>query len=298
MLSNMSANRFRRTYELADGPPAVSWEDYIHQASARWDSLLSDPETSEADVQLFMEQNPSFVPGAFGVQGPANHGPFIGALITQPRLPGLTRPVPDFMWINKQSDRLFIVLVEIEDPKKRWFNTKATTTSDFNQALGQVAEWKAWFAEPGNVVQFQNLYWLPQNWWRKVPAVVQYVLVYGRSDEFADRDDLLKRRSGLEPEHTITMTYDRIRPLSISSSLPCAHVRGQHLVAKWFPPTFEIHPMEVEKGIGRLVGKEEALNASPGISAERKQFLTERFIYWDRWLQNEERGIISLQDSE
>ena len=296
--AHMSANPFRRTYELADGPPAVKWEEYIDRASARWISLLSDPEASEADVQLFMEQNPSFVPGAFGVEGPANHGPFIGALITQPRLPGLTRPVPDFMWINKQSDRLFVVLIEIEDPKKRWFNAKGVTTSDFNQALGQIAEWKAWFSEPGNVVQFQQLYWLPRNWWRKVPMVVKYVLVYGRASEFEGKDDLLKRRSGLEPEDTMVMTYDRIKPLSISSSLPCAQVRGNQLAAKWFPPTFEIYPMEVEEGIGRLVGKVEALNASPGISPERKQFLAERFVYWDTWLEEDERGIISLQDSE
>lgn len=287
-----------RPYRLANGPPAVSWNEYVTDAWARWRALLDSQEVAEPVIQLFMEQNPSFVPGAFGVRGPANHGPFIEALITQPRLPGITRPVPDFMWINKQSDAIFVVLVEIEDPKKRWFNAKGVTTPEFNQALGQIASWKSWFNEPGNFTQFQNLYWLPQNWWRKAPTFVQYILVYGRASEFEGKDDLVKQRSGLAPEDTTIMTYDRIKPFESCKDLPCAKVARDQLVAKVFPPTFEIDPYVVENGIARLVQKDSALDASPGITRQRKEFLKSRFRYWDEWAKEHPTGIFSLDDRE
>lgn len=291
-------NLRRRPYALEQGPPAMQWDDYAALVSRLWRDLLDDPDVTEPRIQTFLEQNPALVPGAFGVSGPANHGPFIGALISQPRLPGLTRPVPDFMWIPKQSDRIFIVLIEIEDPRKKWFTRKGSPTAHLSQAISQIAEWKAWFAEPGNVVQFQNLYWLPQNWWRKVPASVQYVLIYGRAAEFEGRDDLLKRRSGLEPADTTIMTFDRLGLMGPSKSVPCAQVRGDRLVAKWFPPTFSIRPLAVENGIARLDGKEDAVDASPHIPSERKAFLKRRFRYWDEWAKDHPRGFFPIQDAE
>lgn len=290
--------QLHKAYELAKGPPAVPWKTYVRQAERKWRELLADPSVGEKDDQLFLEQNPSFVPGAFGVEGPANHGPTIGALITQPRLPGLTRPVPDFMWINKQSDRIFVVLIEIEDPHKRWFTTKGSATAQLSQTMGQIAEWKGWFAQNGNVAQFRNLYWLRRDWWARLPMFVRYVLVYGRAAEFDGRDDLSRLRSGIAPEDTTIMTYDRVQPFGIGTDFPCAKVAGDQLVAKWFPPAFSIDPYHVEEGIARLAGKEEAVLASPGIPEDRKNFLISRFRYWDGWAKEHPQGIFALQDVE
>lgn len=43
------------------------------------------------------------------------------AVISKPKLPGLSDRQPDFMWIATDSVALYPILIEIETPQKKWF---------------------------------------------------------------------------------------------------------------------------------------------------------------------------------
>jgi hypothetical protein len=62
-----------------------------------------------------MELNPAFAPGADGL-GDGTHGSEGDLLYSQPPLPGIERPVPDFIWITRNSEDLIPVLIEIKTP--------------------------------------------------------------------------------------------------------------------------------------------------------------------------------------
>lgn len=264
----------------------MAWERYVEMVKPRWQSLLDEASDDEAAFHLFFEQNPSFLPGPFGVGPNFNHGPLLDFVISEPVLPGLKRPRPDFLWLNKQTDRIFIVLIEIEAPAKRWFTKKGTPTADLAVPMKQMADWDQWFRKAGNVTQFQKLYWIRDNWWDRVPFEVHHCLVYGRRAEFESRDDNASIRRNLFAANVHPMTFDRLAPVREGHSLPSAVVRDNEFVARFFPPTFGIEPYRVELGIARLTDKNEALDRSPLMAEDRKGFLKKRFSYWEKWAEN------------
>jgi len=137
------------SYEFANGPPAMTWGEYKPMALDEYRRLLASA-SSEKQLQVFFQRNPSFVPGANG-DGcciPENH-PF--ALITQPPLNGVTGRVPDFMWLTNDSHCVYPVLIEIERPGKRIFKQNGTELRyEFTQARNQLTQWRTWFSNPTN----------------------------------------------------------------------------------------------------------------------------------------------------
>jgi hypothetical protein len=92
--------------------------------ASRWRQLIdSDESTDERLVQSFLERHPSLLPGSHSVDGSSGHWPFPFAVISQPKLPGLSTRIPDFMWIASDSASVYPILIEIETPHKRWFHT-------------------------------------------------------------------------------------------------------------------------------------------------------------------------------
>ena len=81
--------------------PAVSWDDYSRYIIKSDKELLSTNPTEET-MQAFFEKNPSFIPGAYGLQTKSGHAPMHSCLFSQPRLTGLSSKIPDFMWIAKK----------------------------------------------------------------------------------------------------------------------------------------------------------------------------------------------------
>jgi hypothetical protein len=283
------------SFEIEPGPPAWAWEeyeDYLHRAWA--EVLAADP--TEAEVQSFLEHHPCLVPGGEGggesIGG--HHGPFPDVLITQPELSGLRRPVPDFMWISKVSGQINPVLIEIEAPAKPWFTAAGVMTASLSQAVGQLGEWRAWFGDEVNRLNFFKRYGISE-WLRDDHEVKPvYCLIYGRRAEFSGQPGLQKKRAALEPEWARWMTYDRLYPNAGSRNAACVSVGVNGWRVKTVPPTLRLGPNMAETLIEVPEGWEEAIDASPLIAADRKEFLLARLPYWREWARVPSKGAYSL----
>jgi len=107
----------------APGPPSES--SYNELLTDRWRALLDSSESrGEALIHAFLERHPSLLPGSHSVDGDSGHSPFPMAVISKPKLPGLSDREPDFMWIATDSGSVYPILIEIETPHKRWFYGK------------------------------------------------------------------------------------------------------------------------------------------------------------------------------
>jgi hypothetical protein len=268
----------------------MSWDEYKAIITSHWNSLL-DSNPSELRVQAFLDTHPCLVPGAFG-PGPSGHYPFPGGLISQPVLPGLRRPRPDFMWIALDSSTIRPMLIELESPSKRWFGTKGRTTQKFNEARDQLSEWKAWFSSPSNTLQFLEFYRL-ESFIRHRELKPTYILVIGRRSEATAHNRL---RASLAAQDELIMTYDRLSPDANTSELMCCTVTGQRYVAHTMPPTLTLGPGLAEYRM-LVEQKEKATMASPYLSQQRKDFLSTRFAYWDKWAATPS-GLIHSGDKE
>jgi hypothetical protein len=88
----------------ADRPEAQTYSDLLMR---QWHALLASPASSdERLLHTFLERHPSLLPGSNSVDGDSGHMPFPMAVISKPRLPGLSDREPDFMWIATDSAAL------------------------------------------------------------------------------------------------------------------------------------------------------------------------------------------------
>jgi Domain of unknown function (DUF4263) len=267
-----------RTYSLRnDAPPAMAWDHYAALVQSEWSKLLANEEVTEPEVHHFLERHPAMVPGSSGIGTRGKQGPIHRAVFSKPKLPGLQRPEPDFMWIVRDSGRVMAVLVEIERPKKRWFTTNGQETAELTQATGQIAQWKAWFNQPDNVNQFRRLYRIPDRYDEGRAFKQFYLLVYGRQREILERPELNRQRDSLLAADIERMTYDRLQPDPGAEYCLCVKIRRGALEAITVPPTLRLGP-GIAQDLRPVRRKAEATMASPYISAERKAFLVERFL--------------------
>ena len=154
------------TYEFVeDGPKALSWDAYARIVQREWRELLDRDGTGESDFHEFLERHPCIIPGcdaftgAGGWDNPA--GPVNGFVISEPLLPGISNRYPDFMWAPTDSQTQWVVLIEIEDPKKLWFTENGQQRAELTQALDQIAQWRAHLKKPENLLLFLRLYGIP-----------------------------------------------------------------------------------------------------------------------------------------
>ena len=278
----------------------MSWEDYERLILGQWSDLLgSSPGPSELAVHRFLEQHPSMVPGAFNIiGGSSGHYPVMSALISRPPLPSYDRRIPDFMWLSLNSEIEEPVLIEIEAPDKRWFTGSGTQTAHLTQALGQIAEWKAWLGVPQNVEAFNAFYRLGREAWQRRRFRPAYLLIYGRRAEANATPTLTQRRGYLHADDVVSMTFDRLRPNPSASQTICVKVDAAGRVkAISVPPTLKWSPFLADD---RAIIQDlpAAIEANPYIRPERKSFLVRRLAYWNEWATTEQRGVISSGDEE
>lgn len=285
-----------RTYQLSKlAPPAMSWSAYSERVSSEWHSLLNSPTgAKESAIQAFLENHPCMVPGSQSMSGTSGHSAFPAALIRQPKLAGYMTRVPDFMWLATDSGTNYAVVIEIESPTKRWFNSDGTQTAKFSQAQNQLTEWRKWFDDPTNRLSFLNYYKFPSLHRRFLP---QYVLVYGRSSEFEQAPELAAKRQLLQRDNEYYMSFDRLHPISDASNYMTVECKNDGFSAVSMPATLELGPLHSEYR-ARIINKEEAVANSPFMSEERKAFLKSRFSYWDDWVKNAQKGIMNTGDRE
>lgn len=270
---------------------AMDWDTYVDKVTKAYDDLLATQPLPEARLQRFLEQHPAMVPfpmgfagGSGGVRG--HHGSLHSALFTQPQLPGIERPVPDFMRILRDSGGIHPVLIEIEAPNRRVVNKDGYANAHFTHALGQLAEWRDWFEDSTHQQAFRELYRIPNRWvFRRINP--QFLLVYGRRAELDAPQVLapkvLAQRDGLLPANTGVMSFDRLAPSLAGRREITVRVSGRRFQAVAISPTLEVGPRNAEDLVA-IDGKVPALRRSAMLTPRRRELLSERLPYWDSWI--------------
>lgn len=227
------------------------------------------------------------VPGGSGDVGPGgHHGSDMGVMFRRPTLKGAGPDFePDFMWVTRSSALITPILIEIEKPSKRWFNKNGRPTAAFTAAHDQLNDWRSWFSNDSNKAVFRRTFMLLGDRFENRPLEPQYVLIYGRQREFeygvvhSNPDALRHKRDLQRREAESFMTFDSLRPRfdhrnSITATMTAA---GPRLHA--FSPMYGTHA-DVGEGALLFGDPAEALARSVMMSTERKEYLAERWRYW------------------
>ena len=275
---------------IENPPQPMGWDEYEQRLSQGWNYLL-DSDPSEKEVQAFLEKHPCLIPGASKMSGlKSGHYSFPNAVISQPRLQGIEVRQPDFMCLSTNSLEFEPVLIEIERPGKRWFNSSGDPSADFTQAHNQLAQWKAWFGHEANRLVFYDSFGIPA-YLRQRKLKIAYVLIYGRRSEYEGNESLNRVRAELAREGEYLMSYNRLNPISDGRNLFTVKKTNCGYKAIAYPPTYVLGP-NFAKLYSMITDKNEALDVSEWMSQERVEFLKSRFPYWEEWGQKVRDNII------
>lgn len=275
-----------RSYEFDPNPvPAMRWDEYARIAENEYATLLAG-NPFEAELQRFFEQNPSFLPGAWTVDIDSGHAPYPDAVISQPKLNGLTCRQPDFMWLATESGRWYPTLIEIERPSKLVFKkNKCEQSMDFAQAASQLAQWRAWFNETANLHVFEEYYGVPPRL-RDREMAARFVLIYGRRAEYSEDRERQRIRTNLLPAtDTRMMSFDSLTPNPKSWNLCTVRATGnRRFRCVAVPPTWKVGYHSAEC-LGSVDAIEEVIDGQTRMSDSRREFLKRRLRYWQAWRQ-------------
>lgn len=255
----------------ASGTDRPSEELYNQLLMEQW-RLLVDSEASrdEKVVQEFLERHPTLLPGSNTVDGDSGHAPFPEAVISKPKLPGISDREPDFVWIASDSEALYPILIEIESPHKQWFyGDRAEVHSEFTHAHGQLHEWEAWFNQGNNAAQFLDDYEIPLDLRRRT-FQPRFVLIYGRRANFKGSQRRQRKRGQLARPSERLMSFDRLTPAKHGVLYSCVRKRqdGYQVVA--VPPSLTLAN---DGCYACSTGWDHALDSCPDMPDERRDYL-------------------------
>lgn len=277
-------------------PPPISWPDYESWLAAEWTALL-DKDPPEVEVQAFLEQNPSLLPGTGGYRG-GTHGPY-GIVFAESDLQGIGGNFkPDFMWITANSIKVHPVMIEIEAPGRRYFTKAGDFTSEFNHAHRQLLDWKMWWNYPENISSFTRRFLDPIWDFRDRKIEPRYILIYGRSHERVGDSTLNRRRAeAAHPDEEI-MTFDRLSPseylcdiASVQRTSARARLRAVPSSFTTGPPTMKFAPWLDPPELDTFTGV-------PLWDRSRAEYVHARFRHWQEIGKSESRSIQELQCGE
>lgn len=237
------------------------------------------------------------IPGPFGLIGQSGHYPYLGTVISQPELTGLSKRIPDFMWLACDSATIYPVLIEIEAPSKTWYTKAGKTTEKFNQAHDQLVEWKTWFSKLNHQLLFYELFSIPTSFYKGKTVRPLYVLIYGRRSEFEGNAHLNEKRNQVARQDEFLMTYDRLAPQFNARYFLCSKVISGTYIAKTVPATLELGP-DIAPDHALISGKEAAIDRNTLLHEKRRDFLKSRSSYWDNYGLKLNRGVYSTSDKE
>ena len=274
---------FKVQYQLhPNPPPTIPWAQYQLNSFEEYCNLLDERSDDESAFQNFFERNPCYLPGAFELRNLSGHLPHLQCLISQPEIGNAPVRKPDFLWLSQDSLTFVPVFIEIEKPSKKTFTNTGKTSAEFTQAMDQIIEWKSILNKPENQLAFFQKYNLPKNLTDKVFSP-QYILIYGRRNEYEGNEYLTRKRSELQTDDIMIMSYDRLSPQYDSRSMLCAKVSSttgntQYKIIT-IPPTFEFDAGWASD-YKEYTGFVEAIDKMEYITQQRKEFLKSRFSYW------------------
>ena len=270
------------TYEVVSGPARMPDDEYVALCNQRYGELLAgDPE--EREVQEFLERHPSLVPGHSTPGARSGHAPLHCSLITQPKLEGLGKYIPDFMWVSTHSGAWFPTLIEIEKPGKNIFNKDGTPSAHFTKARNQLNQWRSWFGDPANQLLFSRQYGVPDRMLAR-RMQLHMILIYGRRSEFENDGRLTRQRDTLLAGHDEElMSFDALQAeRDMTQALTVKALYDGQYQAVHVPPVFATGPDLADRLLS-IKGIAEAINKNPDITEARKTFLEHRIPYWREW---------------
>jgi len=259
----------------AAGTDQPGWDEYTFLLMRQWHGLLDTPISAEEQLlHEFLERHPSLLPGSDSVDGTSGHLPFPMAVISKPKLPGLSDRQPDFMWIATDSVALYPILIEIETPHKKWFyGDRAEIHSDLTHAQGQLAEWRAWFNRGRNRTAFLDDYDISREL-RKRKLSPRFVLIHGRRSDYENSESRLQKRAELQREDERLMSFDRLSPANYGELYSCVHKTqdGYQIVA--VPPCLGL--LQKAEDYRRSNGWDHALDNCHDMAPARRDYLKEQ----------------------
>ncbi|WP_203862719.1 Shedu anti-phage system protein SduA domain-containing protein [Plantactinospora mayteni] len=250
-------------------------EVYSRLLLERWRQFIDSEESrDERLVQAFLERHPCLLPGSHTVDGDSGHSPYPMAVISQPKLPGLSDRHPDFMWIAVHSTEVFPILIEIETPHKQWlYGDRAEIHSDLAHAQGQLAEWRAWFDAGYNRDLFIDQYGL-RSFIEDRKLSPRFVLIHGRSENYTSSKLRRQKQAQLARNHERIMSFDRLTPCKNSVLYSCVRreADGYRVIA--VPPSLTI--FNFGDGYQPAAGWHEALDTCADMAVSRREYLKEQ----------------------
>lgn len=202
------------------------------------------------------------------------------------------------MWISTHSSGWYPTLIEIEDPNKRIFKNNGEPLADFTQAKNQLEKWRTWFNNPSNILQFTEMYQIPDYMRNQRQMKLHMILIYGRRHEFDNEPNFSKDRLSFTAPDLELMSYDRLssdRDLSDAITIKLNKHNTYEVVA--VQPTLKLGPNSSGR-FTHVKNTDKAIKRNPEISSQRKTFLIDRLKYWTLWSQDGEKGVISFGDCE
>lgn len=281
---------------IKDAPKQIDWDKYSEKSIREYKILLENSSDKEKIFQQFFEENPSFMPGALELFGQSGHYPYMDALISQPEIGGIFRRRPDFVWLANDSLTFVPVFIEIEKPSKKMFNKDGTTTAEFNQALGQIHEWQYLLNQPTNRQLLYEYFNLPLEI-REKTFMPQYLLVYGRRNEYQGNKMLTGIRAAQKNSNIDIMSFDRLRPISDYRQFVTCKLSGGVYTVKNIPPTYR-YRADCAEELVRMHGFYEKIDNMKYTTEQRKEFLRYRYKYWCEFGKKDFKGVICTHEGE
>jgi hypothetical protein len=255
----------------------LTQETYDRKAIKKFKELIKSFPNREPVFQKFFEQNPSFIPGSRSELSlsPSGHDPYLKSVISQPKIRGVKKRSPDFLWLSSDSISFCPVFIEIEAPSKKYFLKKDGFTAPFNHSLNQLNEWQTILTKPEALLNFYDDFNIPQSF-RKMHFEPQFVLVYGQRKEYQNNEWLEQQRAkkiaDCKRNNIHILCYDNIKPQCSGLGYICTTVKKKKYSVKYISPTFSLNTIDIEEE-NPILNWSEAINKMELITNARKKYL-------------------------
>ena len=170
-----------------------------------------------------------------------------------------------------------------------------TESADFNQAMGQIRQWKMILNNPTNIQVFYDMFDIPIEM-RNKHFHPQYLLIYGRRSEYENDRYLTGLRYENQSADLTIMSYDRLTPVFEYRQFVTCKVKTGRYVVQHIPPTYR-HRADCAEELYRYTNFYEEIDNMEKTTEERKGFLKDRFQYWCGF-EGRISGMIISQEGE
>lgn len=230
--------------------------------------LIEAEDTSESNVQDFLEQNSELIHTPFLLHHYLHHNFLIS------KFPLDTAIRTDFAYITMHSGFSYVVLMELEHPKRRLFTNKpkqVTQSAELTSALSQIQSWGEFLRQNQDEV-IRRLLPLIGRVVASRPISFKYVLVIGRSHEIENQQGRKARLATLNTDERSILTYD---------SLINAFNKGPKFKKNILALTKDKYRFKYLNEPGAIFAYLSPENLE--LTAEQKRFLLERGYEVDEW---------------